>query len=199
LEFFGETYEIERLIKELLADKPFFDQSGGGVTLSGGECLAQGGFAVELAKELFARGVRVNVDTCGFVSREILTRILPYTDVFLYDVKAVDGELHKRLTGQDNALILQNLHYLTECGARVEVRVPLVVGENDGEIERIGKFLKSLKNSPRVKVLQYHDFSASRYEALGMENTLHTSKTSISDVKNAVRILRGYGLQVVTE
>ena len=193
---FGREYEAEELADILCRDAVFF-KGGGGVTLSGGECLAQGEFACELARILHERGIGVYVDTCGYAKRETLSRILPYTERFLYDIKAIDPEVHRRCTGRDNAVILDNLRFLSEKGARIEIRYPLVRGYNDGECDAIGKLLCTVKGVERVKVLRYHALSASRYEALGMENTLPDTETTSEDMERAVNILRGCGLVAV--
>ena len=197
IEVFGKEYEAEELAEILSADGAFFKNSGGGVTLSGGECLAQPDFAVALARALCDKGISVYVDTCGFVRREILEMIIPYTDKFLYDVKAIDPSVHKKCTGKDNALILDNLRFLCKKGCAVEIRYPLVKGYNDRECESIAKVLSELRGITKIKVLQYHDFSASRYEALGMENTLPSTETTEEDVECAVKILRSHGLNAV--
>ena len=194
---YGTEYESGELVDLLMKDADYFKSSGGGVTLSGGECLAQPEFAVDVAKRLYERGISVYVDTCGYVKRETLERIIPYTDVFLYDLKAIDPTVHKSLTGRENELILSNLRYLSENGCNIEIRYPLVMRYNDGECEKIGKVLRGLKGIRKVKVLQYHCFAASRYDALGMENTLPDTVTHIEDVDWAVDILKKYGLNAV--
>lgn len=194
---FGEEYEAEELANILMQDALFFKNSGGGVTLSGGECLFQPEFAVALAKILKENGISVYVDTCGFVSREVLKKIIPYTDKFLYDVKAIDSGVHKKCTGRENSVILENLEYLFEKGCAVEIRYPLVVGFNDGECHKIGEWLKSKKADCKVKVLQYHPFASSRYKALGMQNTLPNTKTEPEDVEKAVQTLKSYGIPAI--
>lgn len=194
---YGVEYDVPTLADLLACDKPFFDRSGGGVTLSGGECLAQPDFAVALARALCERGIGVDVDTCGYVHREALEAIIPYVDVFLYDVKAIDPQVHKRCTGRENGLILDNLRFLSERGCAIEVRYPLVVGYNDGECRAIGELLARLAGIRRVKVLQYHAFAASRYEALGMECTLPDTVTRPEDVQRAVDLLCEMGLHAV--
>lgn len=194
---YGKEQTVEELLPLLLRDKEFYDNSGGGVTLSGGECLAQPEFAADLAKALTEHGVRVNIDTCGFVSRSALDGIIPYTDTFLYDLKAIDPQVHKACTGQDNKIILENLEYLCAQGCRIEIRYPLVMGYNDTECAKIGAFLQGKPGITKIKVLQYHDFSASRYEALGMENTLPQVTTTLEDVEKAVATLKAFGLHAV--
>lgn len=197
IEEYGREYEVEELVEILLQDEAFFKNSGGGITLSGGECLAQPDFCIALAKLLHEKGISVYVDTCGYVKREMFEKIIPYTDKFLYDIKAIDTDRHKMLTGKENRLILDNLQFLCDEGCKIEIRYPLVMGYNDCECEDIAKFLSSMQGIMKVKVLQYHSFSASRYEALGMINTLPDIKTTLQDVENAVNIFKSYGVHAV--
>lgn len=194
---YGKEYDTDTLIKEVLKDELFFKNSSGGVTLSGGECLAQADFAIDVAKKLKEKGISVYVDTCGFVKYETLRQIIPFVDKFLYDIKAYDTHLHKKLTGVNNELILDNLKKLSENNCKIEIRYPLVKGYNDGECEKIGAFLQTVQGIEKVKVLQYHPFASSRYDALDMANTLPDTKTSFDDVENAVNILKKYGLIAV--
>ena len=194
---YGKRYEAEELVEILLQDEAFFRAGKGGVTLSGGECLAQPEFAIRVAKSLFERNISVDIDTCGFVNRRVLEEILPYTDTFLYDLKAMDPMVHKACTGQDNGRILDNLSWLLEHGARVEIRYPLVMGWNDGEAEKIGAWLADHPPVTKVKVLKYHSYAASRYESLGMACTLPQTETTPEQMARVVEILRGFGLTVV--
>lgn len=194
---FGKECHVSELAEELIVDKPFFEQSGGGVTLSGGECLAQPHFALAITKALHAQGIRVNIDTCGFVQTSVLEELLPFVDTFLYDIKAIDATLHKRLTGQENALILHNLAFLLARGAKVEIRFPLVVGLNDCETEKIGEFLSKFKNPPPVKVLKYHALAGSRYLALGLKNTLPNATTTLEEMDRAVFVLQAHGIVAI--
>lgn len=193
---YGLEYEAEALAALLSSDAPFFGEKGG-VTLSGGECLAQPEFAAALAKALFDRGIGVYVDTCGYAKREALEKLIPYTEKFLYDVKAIDEAVHLRCTGKGNAQILENLSFLCERGCKVEIRYPLVKGYNDGECERIAEFLRGLRGIEKIKVLQYHGFSASRYEALKMPCRLPPEKTTVEDVERAVEVFKSFGLPAV--
>ena len=197
IDVYGREYELEELVEILLNDEPFYKNSGGGVTFSGGECLAQPIFAVSLAKCLRERGVSVYIDTCGYAKRETLEKIIPYVDKFLYDIKAIDANVHEKCTGKDNRLILDNLKFLCDEGCNVEIRYPLVMGYNDLECENIARALSGLRGITKVKVLQYHSFSASRYEALGMFNTLPNTQTTILDIEAAVSIFNSHGLHAV--
>ena len=194
---YGQEYDIDALVSLLEKDRCFFENSGGGVTLSGGECLSQADFAIALASALCDRGISVFVDTCGYVKQEVLERIMPYTDVFLYDIKAVDAEVHKYCTGRDNTTILENLVFLSESGCKIDIRYPLVVGYNDKECEKIGELLRGMQGIREIKVLQYHNLSASRYESLGIKCKLPKTVTTRKDVERAVEILRRYGLNAI--
>ena len=172
LTYFGKEVSADELLPALLEDRDFYETSGGGVTLSGGECLAQADFCAELLARLKAEGIHTAVDTCGSVPRENFDKVIPYTDIFLYDVKAFDEDVHIRCTGQSNRLILENLRYLDGLGRDIEIRIPYVPGYNDGQMEKIAAFLKTLQHVRGIKVLAYHNFAGSKYAALGMENTL---------------------------
>ena len=172
LTHYGEEVTVESLLPRLLEDREFYETSGGGVTLSGGECLMQPDFCRELLCALKENGIQTAVDTCGYVSKETLDKVIPYTDVFLYDIKAIDPAVHKICTGVENGRILENLRYLDSLGKKSEIRIPYVPGWNSGEIGKIADFVKSLSNVTGVRVLPYHNYARSKYEALSMENTL---------------------------
>lgn len=197
LSLYGKRVTEEELLPLLLEDRAFYKNSGGGVTLSGGECLLQADFCASLLSMLKKEGISTAVDTCGFVPRGNLDKVLPYTDVFLYDVKALDPAVHEKCTGQDNALILENLRYLDFRGAKTEVRIPYVPGMNDGEIENIAIFLATLKNLTKVRVLPYHNFAASKYQALDMENTLPPTLPTKEEIRKAEEIIEAFGIKVV--
>ena len=194
---YGQTWSVERLVSKLLQDRRFYELSGGGVTLSGGECLAQSDFAVAVTKALFHEGISVDIDTCGFVRRDTLERIAPYTDTFLYDVKAIDPAVHKACTGQENKIILDNLRFLCSIGCRVEIRYPYVPGWNDGECDAIGAFLAPLSGIIKVKVLGYHGYASGKYAALELPNTLPSVTVTAEDVEKPVAVLRSYGLNAI--
>ena len=197
LKLYGREMTPDALLPLLLEDRDFYETSGGGVTLSGGECLTHPDFCAELLRLLQSEGINTAVDTCGFVSRSAIDRVLPYADAFLYDVKAIDEDVHRRCTGQPNGIILDNLRYLDGLGKAVEIRIPLVPGWNDGEIPRIGDFLASLRTVRRVRVLPYHRYAGSKYAALGMESTLPPLMPTDAEVEAAREVLRAYGLTVI--
>lgn len=187
---YGKTVTVEQLMPALLEDKDFYDNTGGGVTLSGGECLLQADFCAELLKSLKANGIHTAVDTCGFVSRESINKVIPYTDVFLYDIKAYSEDVHIRCTGVSNKRILDNLKYLDSIGMNIEIRIPLVPEYNEFEIEGIAKFLSELKNITKIRVLPYHSYASSKYEALNMKNTLPPKSPTDIEMDQAKSLIR---------
>lgn len=167
----GKNYELKKLTEELLKDQMFYETSHGGVTLSGGEVLAGDLDYVEnLMKRLKMRGIRINVDTCGAVPWKAFERVLPYVDVFLYDIKLIDGEKHRSYTGRENKEILENLIKLSEAGAGIWVRIPVIGGVNDREedIKAIGEFLKDKGiRAVQANLLPYHNTGSGKYKRVG--------------------------------
>ena len=186
---YGKEVIVDELLPLLFEDKDFYETSGGGITLSGGECLCQADFCAELLKKLKENGVNTAIDTCGFVSKEAINKVLPYTDTFLYDIKAIDEDVHIKCTGQSNKLILENLQYIDSLGKEIEIRIPYVPGYNSDQIEKIAAFLKTLKTIKAVKVLPYHNYAGSKYAALGTENTLPPILPTEEEIKKAEEML----------
>lgn len=169
----GRTYTIKELIREIEKDQMFYEESGGGVTLSGGESMLQDPeYMEQLCRQLHRKGFNIAVDTCGFAPWSTYERVLPYVDTFLYDVKLMDPERHKKYIGQDNALILENLKKLSQAGANINLRIPLItpVNTSDQDIQDIISFLK--ENDIRIvktNLLPYHNTGNHKYEKLGEE------------------------------
>lgn len=172
LSIFGKEVSADEVLAKLLEDKPFYENSGGGVTISGGECLMKADFCKELLSKLKENGVNTAVDTCGAVPFSAFEKVIPYTDVFLYDIKAIDDSVHKKCTGVSNKIILENLKRIDVLGCKSEIRVPYVPEYNDKEIPKIARFVRELKNVSAVRVLPYHNYAGTKYEALGMQNKL---------------------------
>lgn len=172
-EVVGREYTVKELVKELLKDQMFYEESGGGVTLSGGEVMAMDmDFILAVVRELKRQDINLAIDTCGYVPYERFQAILPYTDTFLYDVKVMDAELHKRYTGADNKLILDNLARLSADGARIYIRIPTIkeVNGNEKNMKETIAFLKEHDIHPaQVNLLPYHDTGSGKYPKLDME------------------------------
>ena len=159
----------EEVVRSALTDRGYYERSGGGVTFTGGECMLNPEFIRECAEALSAEGISVAVDTAGNVPFESFERVLPYTDIFLYDVKAADSELHRHLTGAGNERILDNLRKLASLGKRVIIRYPFIPPYNDGEAEAIAALLAPLPVE-LVEVMPYHRLGEGKYQSLGLEN-----------------------------
>lgn len=168
-EIAGREVAPEELLKELLLDRIYYQASGGGVTFSGGEPLSQPDFLEACLRLCKEAGLQTALDTCGSAAWENLQRRLPYLDLVLYDLKAIDDGLHRRATGVSNQAILENFRRLIESGLEIQVRRPVIPGVNDGEeeIERLGEFLASLNGKMRITLLPYHALSADKYARLG--------------------------------
>ena len=199
LTLFGRQIDVEEAYRIATEDAIFYRDTGG-VTVSGGEPLLNPDFVCALFTKLKANGFHTAVDTCGNVPWESFAKVLPVTDLFLYDIKHIDPEAHRKLTGADNRRILENLRKLSESGAKIEVRMPLVPQSNDsGETLRgIGTFLKDL-NISRMKVLPYHSMARSKYAALGMPDTMPAVPSpGDGTLHNAVELLRSYGINAIS-
>ncbi|MBR2928144.1 MAG: glycyl-radical enzyme activating protein [Oscillospiraceae bacterium] len=172
-ELAGKDYTAEQLVKEAKKDRIFYEQSGGGVTLSGGEVMSQDIEILEpLCRGLHREGLSVFIDTCGFAPYEKYEKILPYVDTFLYDIKAMDSAVHKEWTGVDNALILENLKKLSAAGANIYIRIPTIggVNANEGFMQQVIAFLTENNIHPaQVNLLPYHNYGRNKYASLAKE------------------------------
>ena len=170
--FYGKRMTVEELLPFLLEDREFYENSGGGVTLSGGECLMQADFCAELLKNLKKDGIHTAVDTSGFVPKSAIDKVIDYTDIFLYDIKAIDRDVHIKCTGQPNEEILNNLKYIDFLGKKTEIRIPFVPNYNDTQISKISEFVSTLNNVSKVRVLPYHNYAGNKYISLGYKSSL---------------------------
>lgn len=170
----GTVMTAQQVINEVFKDKMFFDESGGGMTISGGEPLFQAGFTLELLKLASQRGISSCVETCGSGEYAHLKSWLPYTDIFLFDYKITNPRLHKKLTGVDNRLILENLEKLNAAGAKIILRCPLLPGVNDDEdhLRAIARTANHLENVLGIDIEPYNPLAAEKYEHLGVKLSL---------------------------
>ncbi len=176
---YGEQIESTDLMDTILRDRHFYEESGGGVTFSGGEPLMQLNELDELLKASKLNGLHTAVDTSGFAKREQFERIVDTTDLFLYDLKHMDPELHKKYTGVDNVLIHANADFLLERGANVIFRIPVIpeVNTSSDEVARMIGFLKERKEHlNEVHLLPYHRIAENKYFRLRMKQPLQKLK-----------------------
>jgi pyruvate formate lyase activating enzyme len=203
-EILGRDVTVEELMEELRRDVPVFDESGGGVTFSGGEPLLQVEFLEAMLLACRAEGIHTTVDTCGHAPGELVERIGCLADAFLFDVKHPDDEVHRNFTGVSNRLILENLGRLTALRRQrglpeVRVRVPLIAGINDNlEVAlRLGLHLAALDPRPAVDLLPYQGLGESKYERMGRDYPLAGARAPTQARLEATRdLLRAVGLEV---
>ena len=200
LKLVGEEMTVTQVLKVIEKDRVFYDQSGGGVSLSGGEPLLQPEFSLSLLKACKERGIHTAVDTCGHVDSDVLMRIGEHVDLFLYDLKLINDEKHEKFTGVSNRLILENLKELSDSGQKMVVRLPLVPGINDDEtnIQEVGEFFSSLGGVKEINVLPYHKGGVEKSRRLnGPQDQLYENKAPSAQTLNRVeRQLRSFGLKV---
>ncbi len=170
-EICGKEYTVDEVLREIIKDKAFYENSGGGVTFSGGECMLQIDFLQEILKLCKEDGIHTAVDTAGHVPYEYFERILPYTDLFLYDVKCMDDERHKQFVGVSNGRILGNLRKVLGIGAPIFVHIPVIPSVNDTEeeMQALSSFLREHGAPLRVELLPYHRMGEHKYAALDKE------------------------------
>jgi pyruvate formate lyase activating enzyme len=198
-EAIGADRSISEIVDEIEKDVMFYDSSGGGVTISGGEPLMQPDLLCSLLEECRNRGVHTTVDTTCYAKLEVLQRVTPLVDLFLCDVKHMDSEIHRKITNVSNELILSNIRWLAESGAKIVIRMPFVPGYNDSDsnVEALGEFLASLGSILYVELLLYN--SAGREKAKRLVKFVDIIRGEHADdesVLAATKILESYGLEV---
>lgn len=199
-ELCGRKYTVSELMTELRKDEIFF-RDGGGVTFSGGEPLMQPKFVIASLKACGREGFHRAIDTCGFVERNVLLEAARETDLFLYDLKHMDPVEHKKYTGVDNRIILENLTALSEAGAKINIRFPFMPGLNsdDENVRAMGEFVSNLKGVTLVSILPYHTVARGKHERWGLEYRLpDLLPPTESQIVRAARILEGFGLKTHT-
>jgi pyruvate formate lyase activating enzyme len=194
----GRRVSIVEVFDVVEHDRPFHEESGGGVTFSGGEPLAQPAFLLGLLSEARRRGIHSAVDTSGYAPRHVAERVGAAADLLLYDLKIVDSERHQRATGVPSTAILENLRALDAAGATIWLRVPLVPGVNDDEasLHAIGAFAGQLRTR-RLHLLPFHTLASEKHRRLGHAGPTAETRPPASDaVARASALLAGYGLDV---
>ena len=174
-EMCGKQMTVQEVLDEVLKDKIFYENSGGGLTVSGGEPLMQFDFAYELLKEAKQKGIHTCVETCGFCQKDKITKIAEFTDIFLFDWKLTDSKLHKEYIGADNDVILENLKAIDSLNSKIILRCPIIPKVNDTEdhFNGIAKVADSLKNILAIEIEPYHSLGSNKYEKLGLSPEKH--------------------------
>lgn len=197
----GEEWEVEALLAELSRDGVFHEESAGGVTFSGGEPLAAGNeaFVLTCLRELKERGVHTAVDTCGSVPTETLLAAAAVSNLVLFDLKIMDAVLHKKATGRDNELILENLTALLAAGHEVWIRIPLIPGQTSDlkNLQAAADFLGRQDRVPPVHLLPYHGTGADKYHRLGRTNPLpDVQGLAPAEIEACTEVFRARGISV---
>lgn len=184
----GRRAAVAEVMREIERDRTFYEESGGGVTFSGGEPLSQVNFLHGLLQACRQMELHTVVDTCGYAPWKSFERILPFTDLFLYDLKIMDDPLHRRYTGVSNRLILSNLSELSARGARLVVRAPVIPGVNDHaeNFQQLAAFLTNLPCLERVDLLPYHPFAAGKYERLDLPYSLSQTASPTAETMQSI-------------
>lgn len=196
----GTDYTVEELLTRVCKDIPFYEQSGGGVTLSGGETLSQPEFTLQVLKGLKERGIHTALDTAGYAPYTVIEPLLPYTDLFLYDLKHMDSELHKAAIGVPNELILDNARKIAKSGGKMQVRIPVIPEFNDSEenIRETGMFCKALGDAVTViQLLPYHNLGVMKYQRIDDSRAvLEAVPPSDEKIRSIKELLENLGLAV---
>lgn len=198
-EIAGKPYSPAQLVAIAERDAEFYRNSGGGVTLSGGEVMIQPtDFLIELLHGLKQKGINTAVDTCGHAPFEAFENVLPYVDTFLYDIKFADNARHLQFTDQGNELILSNLQKLSDKGVKLEIRIPIIEGVNsdDAEMDKIISLLKNIK-AEKIRLLPYHSIGRDKYTHLGMAAPDEFHAPSAQRINELAGKFSAHGLPVV--
>ncbi len=198
-EIVGREVTVAEVMDEIERDIAFYDQSGGGVTFSGGEPLTQPTFLCQLLQACKERGLHTALDTCGFARWDVLRGVREDVDLFLYDLKLMDDARHRAFTGVSNKPILENLRRLSRHGHRIVIRLPIIPGINDDEenLQQLGAFATDLPSLERVDLLPYHQIGRDKYRRLGKTCLMpETDPPSDAWLGKIAQNLRERGLRV---
>lgn len=197
-EMSGRIASVEEVMQVVEKERVFFDQSEGGVTISGGEPMLQPEFLIALLDELGSRNIHRAVDTTGFTKTELLLEVAKRTDLFLFDLKAMDPDVHKRWTGVDNRIIHENLVALANSGADINIRIPLVHGVNSDRrnIEQTAAFVASLKgDKKKISLLPFHNIMVAKHLKLGSEfDNSQMTEPSEQEIQEVIDLFAAHSL-----
>lgn len=184
----GRRMSVEEVLEEIARDRIFYEESGGGVTFSGGEPLMQAEFVEALLKECRRMGIHTALDTCGFAPPDTALKIARLADLVLYDVKLVDEEAHEKYTGVSNRLILDNLRALSARPIHLWIRIPIIPGINDQpeQLEAMIKLIRSLGKVQQINLLPYHQTGIAKFSRLGLNYRLPHVATPSEEYMEAV-------------
>ncbi len=194
----GQDVTVGEIIDIVERDRVYYRRSGGGLTLSGGESLTQPDFAVALLKAAKERGIHTAMESTGFADFSVISRYLPYLDLYLMDIKHINSAKHKEFTSQPNERILENAVKITNAGTRLIVRTPVIPTFNatKEEIGEIAKFASSLKGVTEMHILPYHRIGTDKYKGLGRDYSLTGIEPPSKELMNELlAVVESYGLK----
>lgn len=194
----GKAMTVKELVEEAKKDKVFYKHSHGGVTISGGEPLLQPSFTLELLRALKEEGISAGIDTCGHVPLASIEPLTPYVDFFLWDLKHLDPQKHKELTGVSNELILRNARFVSDMNIPLYIRLPVIPGYNDSEqnIRATCEFVRTLSSVVEIDLLPLHHLGRARYESLDLHYPIaHVPLLQESLLESMKRLIESYGLK----
>lgn len=199
-EISGKQYTLDQLLLRIEKERDFFESSGGGVTLSGGEPMMHAETAIPLLKELGMRGIHRTVDTCGYVSSKTMKSFINHTDLFLFDLKVIDEKKHLKYTGKSNEIILENLKFISKSKKDFIIRIPFIKGinTNENDIVQFAELISSLPHKPlEINILPYHDIAKMKYKKMGsFYDGNGMNPPGDLEIKNLEEIFKRYDLEM---
>ena len=192
----GKEFSVDELMNEIVKDKIFYEESGGGVTFSGGEPLLQAEFLFEILKQCKSQGIHTTIDTSGYSPPDVINKAAEYSNLFLYDLKLLNDDIHLKYTGVSNQLILKNLVEIDQLGSQIVIRIPIVpeITDTNENLFAIRGFISSLKNISEINLLPYHRAGEGKYLKYGKENKLNINESAavpkIENIKLFFNVLK---------
>ena len=193
----GRDVNVSEVLEEVLRDRPYYRRSGGGITLSGGECLWQPDFSVALLTACKENGLNTAIETTAFADKEVIERFIPVVDLFLMDIKHTNSQKHEEFTTRTNEKILENARFIASKVKKLIIRVPVIPGVNDSEEEigNIARFTASLEGVNEIHLLPYHQMGRDKYEGLGRPYLMGDIPSPSADKMQALlKVCERYGL-----
>lgn len=197
LKTIGKDVTVKEVLEEVLRDRPYYRRSGGGLTLSGGECLWQPDFATALLEASHQNGINTAIETTGFAEQSVIERFIPHVDLFLMDIKHTNSQKHEEFTTRPNETILKNARFIAENAKKLIIRVPVIPGFNDTqeEIGGIAAFASSLPNVNEIHLLPYHRMGRDKYEGLSRPYSMgDVLPPTAEKMETLVKVCERYGL-----
>ena len=195
----GKDYTVDGIVARLLQDRRFYEKSGGGVTISGGEALCQPDFVVEVLKRLKAEGIHTALDTTGYADWSVVERTVPYTDLYLYDLKHMDSAKHKATVGVPNERILDNARRLAAAGAKLQIRIPVIplFNHDEANIRATAEFCRDLGDAVTViQLLPYHNMGVMKYLRISDKPVAEATPPTDEYMQHLKAVMEEYGLPV---